>query len=111
MPVALGPVPVALDAACASDPWAPSTPLPAYPPPRESALWARVPPTLETCRRVQQEHGIEIDPIYGGKVWTTMEQLESGPPAHSAAPSIVFWHCGFTPDWSSVVGADGGGAD
>lgn len=66
---------------------------------------------LDTCKRVYSAHGIEIDPIYGGKVWATMEQLEHAPHAHSAAPSIVFWHCGYTPDWPAVAGGHGAGED
>lgn len=51
----------------------------------------------DACRRVEQEHGLVIDPIYGGKSWQTMEEREVGAPC-SARPAL-FWHCGYTNDW------------
>jgi 1-aminocyclopropane-1-carboxylate deaminase/D-cysteine desulfhydrase-like pyridoxal-dependent ACC family enzyme len=50
-----------------------------------------------TCRRVHEQFGLTIDPIYGGKSWTALEASDRG-----AAPRdrpILFWHCGFTPGW------------
>jgi 1-aminocyclopropane-1-carboxylate deaminase/D-cysteine desulfhydrase-like pyridoxal-dependent ACC family enzyme len=51
-----------------------------------------------TCRRVHEQFGLTIDPIYGGKSWTALEaSLDRGTRPHDRP--ILFWHCGFTPGW------------
>jgi hypothetical protein len=50
----------------------------------------------ETCRRVADQFGISIDPIYGGKCWTILEERER---ARSSEWPALFWHCGYTRNW------------
>jgi 1-aminocyclopropane-1-carboxylate deaminase/D-cysteine desulfhydrase-like pyridoxal-dependent ACC family enzyme len=52
----------------------------------------------ETCRQVENEFGISIDPIYGGKSWSAMEACERGF-AHASDRPVLFWHCGYTQNW------------
>jgi 1-aminocyclopropane-1-carboxylate deaminase/D-cysteine desulfhydrase-like pyridoxal-dependent ACC family enzyme len=57
-----------------------------------------------TCQHVETEQDIQIDPIFGGKTWQHMIHH-----SHSAIPTtaeinrpILFWHCGYTPEWSML---------
>jgi 1-aminocyclopropane-1-carboxylate deaminase/D-cysteine desulfhydrase-like pyridoxal-dependent ACC family enzyme len=48
------------------------------------------------CERIELEHDLRIDPIYGGKTWQIMERmLNDG----SVQGPCLYWHCGYTPDW------------
>jgi 1-aminocyclopropane-1-carboxylate deaminase/D-cysteine desulfhydrase-like pyridoxal-dependent ACC family enzyme len=51
----------------------------------------------ETCRRVEERFGFAIDPIYGGKSWSALEAHERRESERERP--ILFWHCGFTPNW------------
>jgi 1-aminocyclopropane-1-carboxylate deaminase/D-cysteine desulfhydrase-like pyridoxal-dependent ACC family enzyme len=51
------------------------------------------------CLRVARETGIAIDPIFGGKTWTVMERRRS---ADLVEDPVLYWHCGFTPEWCAV---------
>jgi 1-aminocyclopropane-1-carboxylate deaminase/D-cysteine desulfhydrase-like pyridoxal-dependent ACC family enzyme len=53
----------------------------------------------EICRRVADEFGIAIDPIYGGKSWSAFEELELQSRCDQRPP--LFWHCGYTRNWES----------
>lgn len=57
---------------------------------------------VDLCRRVADETGLRIDPVFGAKTWTVMESYLA-----SAAPSgsVLYWHCGYTPDWNTLAGA------
>jgi 1-aminocyclopropane-1-carboxylate deaminase/D-cysteine desulfhydrase-like pyridoxal-dependent ACC family enzyme len=48
------------------------------------------------CERVKDRFGMVIDPLYGGKTWSDMERLA---PKGSGNAPVLFWHCGYTPDW------------
>lgn len=66
---------------------------------KENTQYARFGSKLkETCKRVFDDYGLELDPIYGGKCWQTMESREKGGSQDESRP-LVFWHCGYTPDW------------
>jgi 1-aminocyclopropane-1-carboxylate deaminase/D-cysteine desulfhydrase-like pyridoxal-dependent ACC family enzyme len=52
----------------------------------------------ETCRQVENEFGISIDPIYGGKSWSVMEACQRRFANVSDRPAL-FWHCGYTQNW------------
>lgn len=52
----------------------------------------------ETCKRVHEQFGISIDPIYGGKCWTVLEERECAFRERKHRPAL-FWHCGYTPNW------------
>jgi 1-aminocyclopropane-1-carboxylate deaminase/D-cysteine desulfhydrase-like pyridoxal-dependent ACC family enzyme len=55
---------------------------------------------VELCARVGHETGLEVDPIFGGKTWSVMEdavQLERPRDAE-----FLYWHCGFTPEWQTL---------
>jgi 1-aminocyclopropane-1-carboxylate deaminase/D-cysteine desulfhydrase-like pyridoxal-dependent ACC family enzyme len=57
-------------------------------------------PLLQLCQRLR-DHGLEADPIFSGKAWAGMEaDLAAG---RTAAVRTLFWHCGFTPEWQSLV--------
>ena len=49
------------------------------------------------CDRVAEDAGIHVDPIFGGKTWSVMEDTlrdrDNGP-----RPAL-YWHCGYTPEW------------
>lgn len=51
---------------------------------------------VAVCARVEQLFGLTIDPIYGGKAWSVMEAREA---SVTAARPVLFWHCGYTPNW------------
>jgi 1-aminocyclopropane-1-carboxylate deaminase/D-cysteine desulfhydrase-like pyridoxal-dependent ACC family enzyme len=51
---------------------------------------------IATCRQVKRDFDINIDPIYGARAWNTMIQFLDG---KYKGNSIVYWHCGYTPDW------------
>jgi len=55
--------------------------------------------TAELCRRVEREHGLRIDPIYGGKTWGMMDSILRKENGHVPC---LYWHCGFTPDWEQL---------
>ena len=52
----------------------------------------------QTCRRVREQFGIFIDPIYGAKSWMIMEERERRHLERKDRPAL-FWHCGYTPNW------------
>jgi 1-aminocyclopropane-1-carboxylate deaminase/D-cysteine desulfhydrase-like pyridoxal-dependent ACC family enzyme len=52
----------------------------------------------ETCRRVHEQFGISIDPIYGGKSWPILEERERASPERKDRLAL-FWHCGYTQNW------------
>lgn len=55
---------------------------------------------VELCARVESQTGLEIDPIFGGKTWSVMEdaiRLE-----HPRDSEFLYWHCGFTPEWQTL---------
>jgi 1-aminocyclopropane-1-carboxylate deaminase/D-cysteine desulfhydrase-like pyridoxal-dependent ACC family enzyme len=54
----------------------------------------------DVCARVSDTFGFTIDPIYGAKSWSAMEEhLRSmAPPRENP---IMFWHCGYSPDWQA----------
>lgn len=67
----------------------------------DSALcggFGRFTPELSALsQRVQVEHGLSIDPIFGGKTWAVMERhLARERPADLG---VLYWHCGYTPEW------------
>ena len=63
------------------------------------AGFARYPAELATlCRRVHDETGLAIDPIFGGKTWAAMEAAR-GRSGADRTGSTLYWHCGYTPGW------------
>jgi len=64
---------------------------------------AFTPEVEAACRRVRRDCEFELDPIFGGKTWRAMEQSlvadqdDRGP--------VVYWHCGFTPEWQELGSA------
>ena len=62
-------------------------------------------PAVEAvCHRVWRERELRLDPIFGGKTWYEMEQRLLATPRLASRP-IVYWHCGFTPEWRSLGSA------
>lgn len=55
------------------------------------------------CEQVQDEGGPRFDPIFGGKTWAAMEGDLRGRGAHERP--VLYWHCGFTPEWQTLGGA------
>jgi 1-aminocyclopropane-1-carboxylate deaminase/D-cysteine desulfhydrase-like pyridoxal-dependent ACC family enzyme len=58
------------------------------------------------CSSVQKNSGITIDPIFGGKTWSVMQSHISG---ETTERPILYWHCGYTPDWEIVGQITGNG--
>jgi 1-aminocyclopropane-1-carboxylate deaminase/D-cysteine desulfhydrase-like pyridoxal-dependent ACC family enzyme len=52
---------------------------------------------IKVCERLETEYGLLIDPIYGAKTWSVMEDREVR--ADRSLPPPLFWHCGYTPHW------------
>lgn len=52
---------------------------------------------LAVCERLETEYGLLVDPIYGAKTWSAMEELEPSTDETLGLP--LFWHCGYTPHW------------
>jgi 1-aminocyclopropane-1-carboxylate deaminase/D-cysteine desulfhydrase-like pyridoxal-dependent ACC family enzyme len=52
---------------------------------------------ISVCERLEYELGLLVDPIYGAKTWSTMEELEAHTSETQRPP--MFWHCGYTPYW------------
>jgi len=48
---------------------------------------------------LQKDPGIKVDPIFGAKTWSVMES--HGSSGIDDRP-ILYWHCGYTPDWQIV---------
>ncbi len=67
--------------------------------------FARFGPAVEAvCHRVWREYELRLDPIFGGKTWYLMEQRLLADPRLTSRP-IVYWHCGFTPEWRGLGSA------
>ncbi len=54
------------------------------------------PALISICKRVKDSFDLDIDPIYGARAWSVMEEFSHGEYKNQ---DIVYWHCGFTPDW------------
>ena len=54
---------------------------------------------VQLCERVSRQHGIQIDPVYGGKTWSVMEYHLQEQRANIEPNQVLYWHCGYTPDW------------
>lgn len=54
---------------------------------------------LELCHRIKCEYDIQLDPIYGGKSFRTLEQRETQN-MNNDRP-VLFWHCGYTSNWQA----------
>lgn len=69
----------------------------------------------ETCGRVRETVGLRIDPIFGGKTWSIMEDwIRGGGVGEAVHPSlrrggergpVLYWHCGYTPEWRRLAGS------
>jgi 1-aminocyclopropane-1-carboxylate deaminase/D-cysteine desulfhydrase-like pyridoxal-dependent ACC family enzyme len=55
---------------------------------------------VELCARVRSETGLELDPIFGGKTWSVMEDAIGR--EHPQDGAFLYWHCGFTPEWQTL---------
>jgi len=60
---------------------------------------------VELCDRVQIDAGIELDPIFGGKTWSVMEDALTRERPKDG--EFLYWHCGFTPEWKTLGKAMG----
>jgi len=52
------------------------------------------------CLQVEQELGLRLDPIFGGKTWQAM-QADVAANAPDDRP-LLYWHCGYTPEWETL---------
>ena len=52
--------------------------------------------TLEkNCEELKEKYGLQVDHIYGAQTWNAMKRfIDAG---HNTE-SLLFWHCGYTPD-------------
>ncbi len=51
------------------------------------------------CEQLRTESGIALDPIFGGKTWAAMEASQRQRPGLG---SVLYWHCGYTPEWQAL---------
>lgn len=56
------------------------------------------------CERVEGEAGLRLDPVFGARSWAAMEAL-TPPRDHADGNSVMFWHCGYTPEWRALGAA------
>jgi 1-aminocyclopropane-1-carboxylate deaminase/D-cysteine desulfhydrase-like pyridoxal-dependent ACC family enzyme len=57
------------------------------------------PAVVELCKSVKDATGLQLDPVFGGKTWSVMEScLAQG----RSGGSVLYWHCGYTPDWEML---------
>ena len=56
----------------------------------------------ELCARVAETHGVAIDPMFGGKTWSVLEARAAE--LQQRARPLLYWHCGYTPEWA-LLGA------
>jgi 1-aminocyclopropane-1-carboxylate deaminase/D-cysteine desulfhydrase-like pyridoxal-dependent ACC family enzyme len=53
------------------------------------------------CEEVKNDFGFDIDPIYGARAFSVVKDfMKSG---YDKEQGIVYWHCGFTPDWDLLT--------
>jgi 1-aminocyclopropane-1-carboxylate deaminase len=52
----------------------------------------------DLCRQIHVDYDLNIDPIFGGKTWLAMESYLAQRAVSDNRP-ILYWHCGYTPDW------------
>ena len=64
---------------------------------------AFTPEVAAACHRVRRDCDFELDPIFGGKTWRAMEQ--SLVADQDDRRPVVYWHCGFTPEWQELGSA------
>lgn len=65
--------------------------------------FGRYPHHLRTlCAHVEEDVGLRIDPIFGGKAWWVMERMR---PDQRVREPCLYWHCGFTPEWQQLANA------
>lgn len=55
------------------------------------------------CERLRRDVGLAIDPIFGGKTWAAMEAFRR---CGGDAATVLYWHCGYTPEWRELVPAN-----
>lgn len=55
---------------------------------------------IELCSHVKDDTGLTIDPIFGGKTWSVMQQLARL--ERPQAGEFLYWHCGATPEWQTL---------
>ncbi len=59
--------------------------------------FARYSTTLSNlCESINSKYEFSIDPIFSGKSWYVMKRYLENRKSNS---TILFWHCGYTPDW------------
>ncbi len=51
------------------------------------------------CSTLAADSGVTVDPIFGGKTWAVMA---SRMPDEAGDRPVLYWHCGYTPDWPIV---------
>lgn len=64
--------------------------------------FGRYPPALaRLSHELADRHDLRIDPIFGAKTWSVMEEHLA---QQRTAGSVLYWHCGYTPDWERLGG-------
>lgn len=57
------------------------------------------PSLVDLCSEVHAGTGMTIDPVFGAKTWSAMDNHLAQGAWHG---SVLYWHCGFTPDWERL---------
>lgn len=55
---------------------------------------------VDLCARVSADTGIDVDPIFGGKTWSVMEDAVGRERPKDG--EFLYWHCGYTPEWQTL---------
>ncbi|HTQ06190.1 MAG TPA: pyridoxal-phosphate dependent enzyme [Polyangiaceae bacterium] len=63
--------------------------------------FGRYPASLaERCLALENEAGLKLDPIFGGKTWAAMSSALARERARDE--TALYWHCGYTPEWRQL---------
>ncbi len=66
---------------------------------KRNLIYGRFDNFLENvCKRVLDSFELTLDPVYGGKSWSAMEEYMESARERGNNP-VMFWHCGYSPDW------------
>lgn len=60
------------------------------------------PRLADRCLELEDEVGLKLDPIFGGKTWLAMQSALGRGRARDE--SVLYWHCGYTPEWATLGG-------
>jgi 1-aminocyclopropane-1-carboxylate deaminase/D-cysteine desulfhydrase-like pyridoxal-dependent ACC family enzyme len=51
------------------------------------------------CSKIHEDFNMNIDPVYGARTWSVMQDFINNPSFTSCDNNVVFWNCGYTKEW------------